>query len=96
MLRDLLRREGYMIGRKRGRTLMRRMGIAAVYRTSYTRQRLSAHMVYPYLLRHLEITRANHVWAAGITYIPMRRGFVLCVRRPEICKSPCVGVASVQ
>jgi putative transposase len=32
--------------------------------------------VYPYLLRHLEITRPNHVWAADITYIPMRRGFV--------------------
>jgi len=32
--------------------------------------------VYPYLLRHLEITRPNHVWAADITYIPMQRGFV--------------------
>jgi len=53
MLRDLLRREGYTIGRKRGRTLMRRMGIAAVYRTPYTSQWHSAHMVYPYLLRHL-------------------------------------------
>lgn len=35
--------------------------------------------MYPYLLRHLEITRPNHVWAADITYIPMQRGFVyLC------------------
>lgn len=76
MLRDLLRREGHTIGRKRVRTLMTRMGIAAVYRTPRTSQRHPAHTVYPYLLRHLEITRPNHVWAADITYIPMKRGFV--------------------
>lgn len=35
-----------------------------------------AHKVYPYLLRNLEITRSNHAWAADITYIPMKRGFV--------------------
>ena len=32
--------------------------------------------MYPYLLRHLRITRSNHVWAADITYIPIKRGFV--------------------
>ena len=76
MLRDLLRREGHTIGRKRVRTLMTRMGIAAVYRKPRTSQRHPAHTVSPYLLRHLEITRPNHVWAADITYIPMQRGFV--------------------
>jgi len=76
MLRDLLRREGHTIGRKRVCTLMTRMGIEAVYRKPNTSQRHPAHTVYPYLLRHLEITRSNHVWAADITYIPMRRGFV--------------------
>ena len=76
MLRDLLRRKGYPIGRKRVRTLMTRMGINAVYRKPQTSQRHPAHRVYPYLLRHLEITRSNHVWAADITYIPMQRGFV--------------------
>ncbi len=76
MLRDLLRREGHTIGRKRVRTLMTRMGIEAVYRTPRTSQRHPAHTVYPYLLRQLEITRPNQVWAADITYIPMRRGFV--------------------
>jgi len=76
MLRDLLRREGHTIGRKRVRTLMTRMGINAVYRKPRTSQRHPAHRVYPYLLRHLEITRPNHVWAADITYIPMTRGFV--------------------
>ena len=76
MLRDLLRREGHTIGRKRVRTLMTRMGIEAVYRKPNTSQRHMAHEVYPYLLRNLTITRPNHVWAADITYIPMRRGFV--------------------
>ena len=63
MLRDLLRREGHTIGRKRVRTLMTRMGIEAVYRKPRISQRHPAHTVYPYLLRHLEITRPNHVWA---------------------------------
>jgi len=79
MLRDLLRREGQAIGRRHVATLMRRMGITAVYRRPHTSQRHPAHTVYPYLLRHLEITRPNHVWAADITYIPMARGSVyLC------------------
>jgi len=76
MLRDLLRRDGHRIGRKRVRTVMARMGIEALYRTPHTSQRHPAHKVYPYLLRHLEIIRSNHVWAADITYIPMTRGCV--------------------
>lgn len=76
MLRDLLRREGHAIGRRHVATLMRRMGITAVYRKPHTSQRHPAHTVYPYLLRNAEITRPNHVWAADITYIPMKRGFV--------------------
>jgi putative transposase len=76
MLRDLLRSEGHRIGRKRVRTMMARMGIEALYRKPHTSQRHPAHRVYPYLLRHLAITRSNQVWAADITYIPMTRGFV--------------------
>ena len=80
MLRDLLRRAGHSIGRRHVSTLMTRMGITAVYRKPRTSARHLAHPVYPYLLRNVEITRPNHVWAADITYIPMRRGFVyLCV-----------------
>ena len=41
-----------------------------------TSRRHPAHPVFPYLLRHVTITRPNHVWAADITYIPMARGFV--------------------
>ena len=76
MLRDLLRREGHSIGRRHVSTLMTRMGIEAVYRKPHTSQRHPAHTVYPYLLRQLESTRPNHVWAADITDIPMQRGFV--------------------
>ncbi len=79
MLRDLLRAEGVAIGREHVRTLMRRMGIKAIYRRPKTTRRHRAHPVYPYLLRTLTITRPNHVWAADITYIPMARGFVYLV-----------------
>jgi putative transposase len=76
MLRDLLRQEGQRVGRRHVATLMRRMGITAIYRKPRTSQRHPAHRVYPYLLRTLAITRPNQVWAADITYIPMTRGFV--------------------
>ena len=79
MLRDLLQRDGHAIGRRHVATLMRRMGIEAVYRKPHTSQRHRAHRVYPYLLRHLEITRPNHVWTADITSIPMQRGVVYLV-----------------
>lgn len=76
MPRDLLRREGFTVGRKHVSTLMKKMGIEALYRKPNTSRRHAAHPIYPYLLRGLKIERSNHVWAADITYIPMRRGFV--------------------
>jgi len=79
MLRDLLLKEGFAVGRKHVATLMRKMGIEALYRKRNTSRRHPAHPIFPYLLRGLEINRANQVWAADITYIPMARGFVyLC------------------
>jgi putative transposase len=79
MLRDLLQQEGCAIGRRQVTTLMRRMGIEALYRKPHLSRRHPAHQVYPYLLQDLAITRPNHVWATDITYIPMQRGFVyLC------------------
>lgn len=79
MLRDMLRREGHVIGRKHVSTLMKKMGIEALYRKPNTSRRHAAHPVYPYLLRNLKIERPNQVWATDITYIPMRRGFVYLV-----------------
>jgi putative transposase len=79
MLRDMLAREGTVVGRRHVGTLMRRMGIEALYRKPNTSKRHPKHAVYPYLLRGLDIDRANRVWAMDITYVPMARGFVyLC------------------
>ena len=76
MLRDLLRGEGIAIGREQVTTMMRRMGIEALYRRPHTSKPADGHKVYPYLLRGLAIERPNQVWAMDITYIPMARGFV--------------------
>jgi len=76
MLRGLLAAEGIKTGRRHVRTLMRRMGIEALYRRPRTTKPEPGHKIYPYLLRGLDITRPNQVWAMDITYIPMARGFV--------------------
>lgn len=76
MLRDKLRLEGYHIGRKHAATLMRRMGLEALYRKPNLSNKHPKHKIYPYLLRGVNIERANHVWCADISYIPMRHGFM--------------------
>lgn len=76
MLRDLLAQDGIWVGRKHVTTLMRRMGIEAIYRKPNTSRRHPKHPIYPYLLRNLKIDRPNQVWAMDITYIPMAKGFV--------------------
>ena len=79
MLRDLLNLDGIKVGRKHVATLMKRMGIEALYRKPRTRKKHPQHRVYPYLLRGLVIDRPNQVFAMDITYIPMARGFVYLV-----------------
>jgi putative transposase len=74
-----LRREGYMVGRKRVRRLMAKMGLAPIYQRPRTTVPHPEHRVYPYLLRDLVIDRPNQVWCADLTYIPMRRGFLYLV-----------------
>ncbi len=76
MLRGLLALQGCTIGRRHVKTLMKRMGIEALYRRPRTTKPEPGHKIYPYLLRGMEITRPNQVWAMDITYIPMERGFV--------------------
>jgi putative transposase len=76
MLRDMLRAEGFAIGRELVASMMRRMGIEAVYRRPNTSKPGAGHKIYPYLLRGMKIDRPNQVWATDITYIPMARGFV--------------------
>src|SRR5258708_79800 len=76
MLRDLLVAEGCKIGRRHVKTLMKRMGIEALYRRPRTTKPEPGHKIYPYLLRGIAVTRPNQVWAMDITYIPMARGFI--------------------
>jgi len=79
MLQSMLANEEITIGRTHLRTLMRRMGIEALYRRPRTSKPAAGHKIYPYLLRDVAVTRPNQVWAADITYIPMARGFVYLV-----------------
>jgi putative transposase len=76
MLRDLLKAEGHFVGRKHVASLMKTMGIEALYRKPSTSRRHPGHAIYPYLLRGLSIECPHHVWAMDISYIPMQRGFV--------------------
>lgn len=75
MLQGLLKQEGVAVGRLHVATLMKRMGIEALYRRPNTSKPAPGHKVYPYLLRKLAVVRPNQVWAMDITYIPMARGF---------------------
>jgi putative transposase len=79
LLRDLLRLTGVRVGRKHVATLMRRMGIEALYQRPRTTQPHPGQTVFPYLLRDRAITMPNQVWAMDITYIPMRHGFLYLV-----------------
>jgi putative transposase len=76
MLRDQLNRQGFDVGRKHVGTLMKRMGVEAIYKKPNTSKKHPGHKIYPYLLRNLAIEQANKVWALDTTYIPMARGFV--------------------
>ncbi len=74
-----LRKQGYRVNEKRIYRLMQTMGLQAIYPKPKLSQPGSAHKVYPYLLRELEIVRANQVWSADITYLPMPKGFMYLV-----------------
>ena len=70
-----LRREGVTTGRHRIRQLMAVMGMEATYRRPRTSVASPEHRVFPYLLRGLTISRADHMWRADITYVPVTQGF---------------------
>jgi putative transposase len=76
ILRGLLALQGCKIGRRHVKTLMKRLGIEALYRRRQTTKPEPGHKIYPYLLRGMQITGPSQVWAINITYIPMARGFV--------------------
>ncbi len=74
-----LQGQGHPVGRGKVRRLMRLMGLEAIYRRPNTSKPTPEHRIYPYLLKGLEVSRANQVWAADITYIPMAQGFLYLV-----------------
>jgi putative transposase len=76
MLKRELAKEGIEVGRRHIGTLMARMGIEAIIPKPGTSKRRPGHTIYPYLLRHVTVTKANQVWALDTTYIPMAQGFV--------------------
>jgi len=78
-LRDWLMAENIDISRKRVQRLMRILGITAIYPKKNTSAANKKHKIYPYLLRNLEINRANQVFCTDITYIPMAKGFVYLI-----------------
>jgi putative transposase len=92
MLHDLLRGEGVAIGRERVTTMMRCMGIEALYCRPNTSKSAPGHKIYPYLLRDLAVERPNQVWAMDITYIPMARGFVYLAVVSREGPLPCVSI----
>jgi len=78
-IRRFLKRQGIIVNRKKVQRLMKKMGIASVYRKIQTSKPNPNHKIYPYLLKGLQINRPNQVWCTDITYIPMKRGFVYLV-----------------
>lgn len=76
MLQGLLRQEGHVVGRLPVATLLKRMGLVALYRRPTTSPPTPGHQLYPSLLRTLAVTRPNQVWAMDITSVPLPRGFV--------------------
>ena len=76
MMQGLLKQEGFAVGRKHTTTLMKKMGIEALYRRPRTSKPGPGHKIYPYLLRQVKVTEANQAWAMDISYIPMAKGFV--------------------
>ena len=76
---EFLKRMGYTIGPDKVRTLLRMMGLEAIYPKPKTSISNKQHKIYPYLLKDVKITRPNQVWSADITYIKLEEGFVYLV-----------------
>ena len=76
---DWLRDKGHMVNHKRVARLMQTMGIQAITPGPHTSKPSPGHIIYPYLLRNVDIERVNHVWSTDITYVPMRHGFMYLV-----------------
>jgi len=76
---EALGRMGQVVNRKRVQRLMQEMGLEALAPKRSLSRSGKGHVKYPYLLKGLEVTRANQVWASDITYIPLAAGFAYLV-----------------
>ncbi|MBV5349534.1 IS3 family transposase, partial [bacterium] len=73
---DFLRLLGFVVGPKRIRRLLRKMGVMAIYPKKNLSKLGLAKYIHQYKLRNLEFTHSNQVWCIDITYVPMKRGFL--------------------
>lgn len=72
----VLKEQGYNVGVDLARTLMKRMGIEAIYPRPNLSKPHPSHKIYPYLLKGVKITKKDQVWSTDITYLPMKNGFL--------------------
>jgi putative transposase len=73
---DFLRAASILIGPKRVRRLLRKMGVMALYPKRNLSKLGLAQYIHSYKLRGLQFTHSNHVWCIDISYIPMQKGFL--------------------
>jgi putative transposase len=78
-IREVLKRAGVVINRKCVQRHMREMGIAGICPGPNLSRRNLQHQTYPYLLRNLVVSHADHVWGIDITYVRLQAGWMYLV-----------------
>ena len=76
---EVLKAIGYEVGKCHVRTLLRTMGLEAVFAKPNLSKPHPAHRIYPYLLSDVTVDRPNQVWSVDITYIRLTQGFAYLV-----------------
>lgn len=74
-----LRKEGFLVNRKRVQGTMRELGLAGTQPGPHTSKNHPEHTKFPYLLRGLEVLKPLQVWSTDITYIRLPHGYVYLV-----------------
>ena len=74
-MKKYLRTKGYKVGKDHVRTLLRKLGLVAIFPKPNLSKPHPDHAIYPYLLRDVEITQPNQVWSTDITYVRLGHGF---------------------
>ncbi|OQA91333.1 MAG: hypothetical protein BWY26_01041 [Elusimicrobia bacterium ADurb.Bin231] len=95
-MRETLRANGYKVGKCHVRTLLRTMGLEAVFAKPSTSKPHSEHRIYPYLLTGVTTTRQNQVWSTDITYISLRHGFAYLGGDHGLVQSVCIELAAIE